>query len=166
MTRKRPVEDRDTERKLDTLDQIEAQARERIAGGQRASLDKKQKLNWDNKDPNFRYFWASDSETSTAKPQDLLFGGYEFERFENGPYRGEKVIERGRDGSNMYLMRIPMSLYNEAMQRAEQELSRKEADLLKLKENEYAGDSKEVGKGKTVSQKYVKEDGQSPLMGE
>ena len=161
MPRGRPAADKD--KVLDTLDEMEQAAKSRIAENGRAATGRKDHLEWKDKDPDFHYVWVTDSNKAIHTPQDLLEMGYTFTRHEHGPYKGDRVEKRERSGTTIYLMQVPLDVYNEIQEGYESKNRRKEADLLRLKDNEYAGDSKEVGKGKAVSQKYV-EAGHSPLM--
>ncbi len=159
--RQRPIEDKD--RIVDSLDEMEQQAKGRIKEKGRANLDRSMNLDWSDKDPDFFYYWVTDADTAAVKPPQLLQAGYEFVRMEHGSNSGNKVIKRGRDGTNSYLMRIPMEWHLESQQRAQDEITRKEGDLNRLSGNQYGGDSKEKGEGKAVSQEYVEESGGSLL---
>ena len=158
--RQRPVEEQD--RVLDTLDELEAQAKGRIAGGTIETLGRKLNLEWNHKKPNFNYYWFVDGDNQQT-PADAVFAGWEFERFENGSMRGDKVIKK-KHGVTHYLMRMPSGMYDELKKVYNTEVNRKDQDLLELSGREYGGDSKELGKGKAVSQKFVDNPDISPLM--
>lgn len=158
--RERPLEHQD--RIVDTLDDLEAQARTRIAAGHRTTLGRKMNLEWSHMKDNFNYYWFVDGDNQQT-PHDAVFAGWEFERFEHGSMRGDKVIKR-KHGVTHYLMRMPSELYDELKNVYNKEVNRKDRDLLELSAREYGGDSKEMGKGKPVQQKYVDNPEISPLM--
>lgn len=162
--RERPIEDRD--RVLDSLDEIELQAKKRISSGDISSLGKKLNLEWGHKDPNFRYYWFIDGEHQQS-PRDALFAGWEFERFEHGSEhggeKGEKVV-KSKHGEKNYLMKIPKELYKVKEDEYYRRVNEKDRDLNKLSDREYAGESKELGKGKAVVQTFVDNPDVNPLM--
>lgn len=158
--RQRPLEEQD--RLLDTLDELEAQAKIKISEGTIASLGRKLNLEWSHKNPDFEYYWFIDGENQQT-PADALFAGWEFERFHQGSIRGEKVI-KSKHGVTHYLMRMPNDMYKEKKAKYALEVNKKDKDLLEVGEREYAGDSKEIGKGKAVKQEFVDNPDISPLM--
>ena len=67
MSRKRPVADQD--KVMDTLDQMEAAAKARIAETGRAVVGRRDQLEWANKDPDFHYCWVTDSQSAIHTPR-------------------------------------------------------------------------------------------------
>lgn len=158
--RKRPLEEQD--QVLDSLDELEQQAKSRIAEGHIASLGRKLNLEWSQKNPDFEYYWFVDGENQQT-PADAVFAGWEFERFQHGSMKGEKVV-KSKHGVTHYLMRMPNELYKERKAVYNKEVNKKDRDLLELSSREYAGDSKEIGKGKAVKQKFSDNPDITPLM--
>ena len=158
--RQRPIEEQD--RVMDTLDELEAQAKGMIAAGNIATLGRKLNLEWSHKDPNFEYYFFIDGDNQQT-PADAVFAGWEFERYSQGSIRGEKVI-KSKHGVTHYLMKLPIKLYKERKDAYNQEVNKKDRDLLELSPREYGGDSKEIGKGKAVRQEFVDNPDISPLM--
>jgi len=159
--RERPIEDRD--RVVDTLDELEAQAKGRIAEGNTTTLGRKMNLEWSHKQPGFNYYWFVDGDNQQT-PADAVFAGWEFERHQHGSIRGDKVIKK-KHGVTHYLMRMPSELYEDLKKVYNTEVNRKDRDLLSLSNREYGGESKELGKGKAVQQEFVDSPDISPLMG-
>lgn len=155
--RGRPPQDQG--KALDTLDEIEQLAKSRIKADGRASLQGKLQLNWSDKDPDYHYFWASDAEKTPLPLQSLLEAGYEFNRYSTGMHKGEKIVKASK-GCKLYLMRIPVELHQENMSQHANRVNLTEKQLLGLGEREYAGDSKELGKGAAISANYT----ESPLL--
>jgi len=158
--RERPIEDQD--RVLDTLDALEEQARKQISEGNVSNLGKKLNLEWSHKDPDFVYYWFEDGSNQQT-PADALFAGWEFERFKHGRLKGEKVI-KSKHGEKLYLMMTPKELYKTKEDEYYRQVNKKDRDLNALNSREYGGDSKEIGKGKAVTQKFVDNPDVNPLM--
>ncbi len=159
--RQRPIEEQD--RIVDSLDELEAQAKTRIAGGEISTLGRKMNLEWSHKDPKFEYYWFVDGDNQQS-PAEAVFAGWEFERFQYGSVKGDKVIKK-KHGVTHYLMRMPVDMYNERKDAYNKEVNRKDKDLLELSSREYGGDSDKQGKGKAVQQEFVENPDISPLMG-
>tara|TARA_R110000803_G_scaffold115793_5_gene184353 strand:- start:1895 stop:2380 length:486 start_codon:yes stop_codon:yes gene_type:complete len=158
-TRGRPPEHKGKE--VDSLDELEQQAKNRISTDGRAHLSGKLKLEWRDQDPSYHYSWASNSEGSSNGIQDYLESGYEFVRKTTGTQAGEKVIVNSK-GCLLYLLRIPVKLHEENMRIQRDKINGTEQMLLDVGDREYAGDSKELGKGSAIKAGYT----ESPLMNE
>lgn len=133
--------------KMTVLDEMEANAQKRMSESGRVPLTSKLKLEWSKKEDGFQYVWASDSETNPIRLQQRLESGYTFVRHEAGQLRGEPVVQNSK-GCNLYLMRVPDE-YFQADEKEKHEKSLKNyREIMNVGDREYAGDSKELGKGK------------------
>lgn len=155
--RARPVEHQgEREQKLDTLDELEMAAKQRVKSGNRISLAPKLKLEWSNQDPNFHYYWATDSEQSPVDLQTLMEAGYTFERYTSGQRRGEKVVQHSK-GCKLYLMKQPKDLFELDQKEIHAKSVAQHQEIMGVGAREYAGQSKELGKGKPVELEITKE---------
>ena len=157
--RARPTDAQPQQSQLDTLDQLEQRAKERLASDGRAPLTGSLNLSWSDKHPDYHYYWHSDSDNIKLTFDDLLNNGYEFVRHGFGAQIGQKVVKK-RGATTNYLMRIPNKLHDEHQAAMRAEIARKEIDLNQVGSREYGGDSKELGKGTAVKAGYT----ESPLM--
>ena len=149
--RGRPPQERsEQERKMDTLDEMEQRASKRVKGGQRISLSPKLKLEWNDVEEGFNYQWASDSETYPINLQQMVDAGYTFVRFKHGGLAGEKVIKHSK-GCNLYLMRCLDEYFQQDQAEKHKKSIQLHKDIMEVGSREYAGDSKELGKGKPVT---------------
>ena len=156
--RGRPSQDRgEKNQAFATLDEMEKQAKERFASGdtKRIPVHGKTKLNWSDQDPDFHYFWATDSETYHVTLQDMVEAGYTFVRHEHGPNRGSQVVKSSK-GCNLYLMKQPREYFEEDEQIKHSRALERAKEINQVQAHEYAGSSKEAGKGK-VAQLDVQE---------
>ena len=153
--RGRPVQHQDERtRKMSSLDEMEQQAAARIKQSGRISLAPKLKLAWANQDPNYMYMWASDSETYPVKLQDMCNAGYTFVRHEHGIQKGEPVCHNSK-GCNLYLMKQPKELFEEDEKAKHEKSLANYNEIMQVGSREYAGDSKELGKGKVAKIEYT-----------
>jgi hypothetical protein len=157
--RGRPPKDAPDRDLVDSLDQLEQQAKMRLSNNGRSSLTGTLNLTWTDKDPDYHYYWHSDSENIKITFTDLLNNGYEFVRKQYGSDRGEKIVKK-RGVTNNYLMRIKRELHEENQAAHMKEIARKEQDLNSLNSREYGGKSTKYGEGSAVTANYT----ESPLL--
>lgn len=149
--RGRPPQERsEQERKMDTLDEMEQRAAQNIKSGQRISLSPKLKLEWNDVEKGFNYQWATDSETYPINLQQMMDAGYTFVRFKHGGLAGEKIIKHSK-GCNLYLMRCPDEYFQKDQEQKHKKSIALHQQIMQVGKREYAGESKELGKGKPVT---------------
>ncbi len=149
-TRKRPVKDQgEAALKMSILDEMENAAQERISAGQRIALAPKLKLDWSNQEPGFNYQWATDSESYPITLQQMLDSGYTFVRHKNGSLSGQHVIQHSK-GCNLYLMRCKEEFYKADQKAKHDKAVAQHQQISQVGSREYAGESKELGKGKVA----------------
>lgn len=158
--RQRPVEEQD--RVLDSLDELELHAKQLVKSGTVATLGTKLNLEWNHKKPGFEYYWFVDGNNQMS-PSDAVYAGWTFERSEHGQERGQKIIKK-KGESTSYLMMLPINLHQEREKAYNIEVNNKDRALLQVGEREYAGDSKETGKGNVLDQQRYVDPEISPLM--
>jgi len=157
-TRGRPPKDQgELAIKMDALDQMEQQAQNRISRDGRLNLAPQSKLDWAGKEDGFQYIWASDSPTYPVNLQQRLNAGWIFERHKAGEHRGERVIMNSK-GCNLHLMKTPMEYYLED-EKIKQDKSLRQVQEIsnQVGAREYAGESKELGKGKVAKHEFKEE---------
>ena len=164
-TRKRPVKDAgERELKMSLLSEMEEQSKKRIADNKRIPLAARLKLDWADQNPDYHYYWATDSQDYPISLQDMCDAGFVFERHQYGQRKGDPVIQNSR-GCNLYLMKQPKELHLEDMARQNEAAQSQYRDNTEVGEREYAGDSKKLGEGNPVTLELESVDDAISLMG-
>ena len=134
--RGKPEGERKT-KSLDDFDLMERDARQKIDSQGRASVGKSLKLEYpQDKDPDYFYFWAVNTEKTVTDIQSLLDRGFEFDRFKTGKNKGEKITKRVR-GVDHYGMRHPAKLRKEDLKIAQDALNKQNAQVNTIGDREY-----------------------------
>lgn len=152
MSRGRPAQDRGEQSiQMSTLMEQQQAAQKRLKRDGRINLAPKSKLDWANKEEGYHYEWASNSETYPVKLQDMFNAGYTMVTHDAGQNSGEPVIMNSK-GCNLVLVRIPLEYYLED-EKVKQDKSLRQVREInnQVGEREYAGDSKELGRGKVAT---------------
>ena len=138
--------------KMTVLDEMEDRAKKRITskGEGRIPLSPKLKLDWAACEEGFHYQWASDSENYPINLQQMCDAGYTFVRHEHGSMAGEHVIQNSR-GCSLYLMRCPEAYFQADQEAINAKSIAQHKEIMQVGNREYAGDSKELGKGKVAT---------------
>ena len=149
-TRKRPIKDQGEQvLKMTILDEMENAAQKRIKGGNRVALAPKLKLDWSNQEKGYNYQWATDSDSYPITLQQMVDSGYVFVRHSTGSIKGEPVIQHSK-GCNLYLMRCKDEFYIEDQKAKHAKAVAQHQQITQVGDREYAGESKELGKGKVA----------------
>ncbi|MAE22023.1 MAG: hypothetical protein CMK92_06280 [Pseudomonas sp.] len=133
--------------KMHTLLEMQENAQKRIQSGNRVPLTSKLKLEMAGLDPNFEYVWASDSTTNPISLQQRCEAGYTFVTNEFGESKGDPVVQNSK-GCNLYLMRVPKDIFQADEREKHAKSIKNYQEIMQVGDREYAGESKELGKGK------------------
>lgn len=149
-TRARPITDQGEQvLKMTVLDELEQNAQKRISSGKRIPLAARLKLDWSNQEEGYNYQWATDSQGYPISLQQMLESGYTFVRHDFGQLKGQAVIQHSK-GCNLYLMRCEDKFFQEDEKLKHEKAVAQHQQISKVGNREYAGDSKELGKGKVA----------------
>ncbi len=149
--RERPiVHQGEQAQKMTYLDELEVASQQRIKGGKRIPLAAKLKLDWSNQEEGYNYQWATDSDGYPISLQQMLESGYTFVRHGFGSLAGQHVIQHSK-GCNLYLMRCEQKYFEEDEKIKHEKAVAQHAQISQVSGREYAGDSKELGKGEVAS---------------
>ncbi len=148
--RARPItEQGENALKMSVLDELEVAAQKQITGGKRIPLSAKLKLDWSNQEAGYNYQWATDSIGYPISLQQMLESGYTFVRHNFGELKGTHVIQHSK-GCNLYLMRCEEKFFKEDEKLKHEKAVAQHQQITQVGGREYAGDSKELGKGKVA----------------
>lgn len=139
--------------KMTSLDEMEQAAQLRINDGGRVPIKAALKLQWNDIEDGFHYQYASDSENYPISLQQMVDAGYTFVRHKHGEQRGVPIVKNSR-GCRLYLMRCPQEYFEEDQARIHEKSIRQYKEITQVGEREYAGESKELGKGKPVHMEF------------
>lgn len=134
---------------FESLNEMEQNAQRRIEGNGRVKLRAALKLEWNDCEPGFVYQWGSDAENYPVGLQQMLDAGYTFVRYKHGALSGTPVVQNSR-GCRLFLMRIPEAWFDADQNEKHEKSIRLYKEVNQVGEREYAGESKELGKGKPV----------------
>lgn len=149
-TRARPIHEQGEQAlKMVVLDDLEKAAQNRISAGKRVPLAAKLKLDWSNREEGYNYQWATDSDGYPISLQQMLESGYTFVRHDFGQLQGQPVIQHSK-GCNLYLMRCEDKFFQEDEKIKHEKAVAQHQQITQVGQREYAGDSKELGKGKVA----------------
>lgn len=154
--RERPVHHQDERsQRFQTLMDMQQAAQNRISdGGKRISLKSARNLDWADQDPNFHYYWGSDAERSAVSLQQLFDSGYTMVTHDYGAQKGNPVVKHSK-GCTLYLMRQPMEYFQLDQDELNKRNNERMQEIKGVGAREYAGDSKELGKGKVAKFEYT-----------
>lgn len=157
MSRGRPAQNKNErvlDNDIDELDAMERDAKERIAASGRAQVGKTLKLEYpQQKDSRYFYYWAVNNDKTVTGLQDLLERGFEFDRYESGKNKGERVTKTIK-GVVHYGMRQLLELREQDLKATRQALELQQQSVKQLNEREY-GAIVPGEEGKAIKQELV-----------
>ncbi len=149
-TRKRPIHEQGEKViQMTVLDELEQQAQKKLKSGGRVPLAAKLKLDYTNQEPGYHYEWATDSQGYPISLQQMLESGYTFVRHDFGQLKGQVIIQHSK-GCKLYLMRQAEEYHVIDEKLKHEKASAQYQQINQVSEREYAGESKELGKGKVA----------------
>ena len=143
------------DQQMQFLSEMQDLAQKRIKSKGRAPLSAKLKLDWAHKEEGYHYMWASDSEKYPVSLQQMCEAGYTFVTYDHGSMAGEFVVQNSK-GCNLYLMRQPNELFQEDQEAIHKKSIDMHKEIMGVGAREYAGESKELGKGKVADLSFEK----------